>query len=167
MQKCSATNQLETWDKNGVIQISWCDVAKDEASKKSAKRHQKISSIYGYHHATLDSFRQDNEFRRIKSILFPNKSALTPNEENDVLIILHAKHSHSILVTNDGGSKTQPGGMLGNKERILSEIGVKVMRDIEAVELVKKKILERDKRAHRIADRCGESLPSWIGKDHC
>lgn len=165
MKKCPATNQLEAWGapEVNVISINMCDVAQGEASNKSAKRYQKASQYI--FDITLDSHRQGNEFKKIKNILFPNKSTLSPNEENDVLIILHAKHSHCILVTNDGGSKRQPGGMLGNKERILSEIGVTVMRDTEAVKLVEEKIIERDNRARRIAERFGESLPDWVGKD--
>ncbi len=163
MQKCPATNQLEIWDKNGVIQIGMCDVAQDEASKKSAERFQKASN-YVYP-ITLDSHRQSNEFRKTKNILFPNKSTLTINEENDVLIILHAKQNHCLLITNDGGSKRQPKGMLGNKERLLNEIGVKVISDTEAVELVEGKIIERDDRARRIAQRFCEPLPEWVGED--
>ena len=163
MKKCPATNQLEFWSKNGVIQISMCDVAQDEASKKSAARFQKASNYVGP--KTLESHRQSDEFRKTKNILFPNKSTLTRNEENDVLIVLHAKQNHSILVTNEGGSKRQPGGMLGNKDRLLNEIGVKVIRDAEAVVLVEKKIVERDERARRIAKRTGEALPKWLGKD--
>jgi hypothetical protein len=163
MQKCPATNQLEVWSKNGVIQICMCDVAQDEASKKSAARFQK-SSNYVYP-ITLDSHRQSNEFRKIKNTLFPNQSTLTKNEENDVLIILHAKQNHCILVTNDGGSRRQPKGMLGNKELLLNEIGVKVMSDTEAVELVEGKIIERDDRARRVAQRSCDTLPEWVGKD--
>ena len=163
MQKCPATTQLEIWSKNGVIQIDMCDVAQVEASKKSAARFQKASNyIYPI---TRDSHRQSNEFRKIKNILFPNKSTLTINEENDVLIMLHAKQNNCILVTNDGGSRRQPKGMLGNKERLLNEIGVKVMRDTEAVELVEGKIIERDDRARRVAERSCKTLPEWVGED--
>ena len=163
MQKCPATNQLEVWSKNGVIQIDMCDVAQDEASKKSAARFQKASN-YVYP-ITLDSHRQSNEYRKIREILFPNKSTLRRNEENDVLIILHAKQNNCILVTNDGGSRRQPKGILGNKKLLLNEIGVKVMRDTEAVELVEQKIKERDMRARRIAERIGKRFPEWVGKD--
>ena len=163
MRKCPATNQLEMWEENGVVQIDMCDVAQDEASKKSSARFQKASNyIYPI---TLNSHRQSDEFRKIKNILFPNKSTLTTNEENDVLIVFHAMQNHCLLVTNDGGSKRQPGGMLGNKDRLLNDIGVKVMRDTEAVVLAEEKIAERDERARRIAERNGEALPEWIGKD--
>ena len=69
-----------------------------------------------------------------------------------------------MLITDDGGSKQQPGGILGNRER-LSSLGIQVMRDYEAVEFVKHKIIERDESARRIASRTGEPLPTWIGKD--
>jgi hypothetical protein len=140
-----------------------CDVAQDEASKNNRTRFEKASNYVGP--VTLDSQRQSIEFRKIRNILFPNKSTFTRNEDNDVLIVLHAKQSHSILVTNDGGSKRQPGGMLGNKDRLWNEIGIKVVRDTEAVDLVEQKILQRDERARRIAARTGEALPKWLGKD--
>jgi hypothetical protein len=163
MRKCPATNQLEVWAKNYIIQIDMCDVAQNEAAKGSAARFQKASNYT--EPRTLDSQRRSNEFRDIKNILFPNKSTLTTNEENDVLIVLHAKQNYCILITNDGGSKRQQKGMLGNSDRLLNEIGVKVMRDTEAVELVMEKIMERDERARRVAETTGETLPEWVGKD--
>ena len=163
MQKLSAMNQLETWNENRVIQIEMCDIAQDEASRKNSARFQK-SANYTYP-ITLDSHRHSSEFRKIKNILFPKKSNLTKKEENDVIIVLHAKQTHSILITNEGGSRRQKGGMLGNKDRFLNEISVKVMRDIEAVVLVENKIVERDEKARRIAENTGEALPIWVGKD--
>ncbi len=51
------------------------------------------------------------------------------------------------------------------KGRFLNEIGVKVMSDTEAVELVELKIIERDNRARRVAQRFCKILPKWVGKD--
>jgi hypothetical protein len=39
------------------------------------------------------------------------------------------------------------------------------MTDIEVVAHVKRKILERDKRAVLRAEREGRSVPEWVGKD--
>lgn len=161
-QKCKAMNQLETWHQENVIQIDMCDIAQEEASKRSAARFEKAS---GYvYPITLDSHKNSREFKEIRKILFPTKNALTPNEENDVIVVLHAKTNHSILVTNDGGSNRQPNGILGNKDRLFKELRVEVMRDTEAAALVEQKIIERDERAHRIAEKTGESLPEWVGK---
>lgn len=161
--KCPSMNQLGVWRKNGVIQIDMCDVAQEEASRGSSARFEKASDFI--YPKTLDAHRHSNEFTKIKNILFPKNETLTPNEENDVLIVLHAKQTYSILITNDGGSKRQPNGMLGNKEHLLKEIGVEIIRDTEAVALVEQKIRERDERALRIAERSGEALPEWVGKD--
>lgn len=163
MQKCGAMNQLETWHQKNVIQIDMCNIAQKEASKGSAARFEKAS---GYiYPITLDSHRNSREFAEIRKILFPTKQALTPNEENDVIVVLHAKENHCILVTNDGDSKRQPNGILGNMARLFKDLGVKVMRDTDAVELVEQKIMERDARARRIAERTGEHLQEWVGKD--
>lgn len=163
-QKCAAMNQLEIWRQNGVIEIDMCDVAQGEASKGDATRFEKASDyIYPI---TLDSHRTSAEFRGIRDILFAGKASLTPNEVNDVTVVFHAKANHCILVTNDGGSKRQPNGILGNRERLLEELGITVMRDIEAVALVAKRIKERDMRAERVALTTGEALPDWVAKDH-
>ena len=163
MQKCEAMNLLETWHQNNVIQIDMCDIAQTEVAKGSAARFGKASNyIYPI---TLDSHRTSREFTEIKKILFPTKQALTSNEENDVIVILHAKLNHSILVTNDGDSKRQPNGILGNKDRLFKDLGVKVMRDTDAVALVEQKIIERDVRARRVAKRTGEPIQEWVGKD--
>lgn len=163
MQKCKAMNLLETWRKNNVIQIDMCDISQKEASKGSAGRFEKASDyIYPI---TLDSHKTSLEFAEIRKILFPTKRALTPNEENDVIVVLHAKENHCILVTNDGDSNRQPNGILGNKDRLFKDLGVKVMRDTDAVALVEQKIMERDARARRIAERTGEPIQEWVGKD--
>ena len=100
----------------------------------------------------------------IERILFP--SGIQDNsQQNDVEIVFTAgKWVGWILVTNDGGSKSQPGGILGNKDA-LAAIRIRVMRDDEAVELVKQKIKERDERARKIAEKEGKPLPEWVGKD--
>ena len=162
-QKCKAMNQIETWHQNDVIQIDMCDIAQEEASEGSAARFEKAS---GYvYPITLDSHRNSREFTEIRKMLFPTKKALTPNEENDVIVVLHARANHCILVTNDGGSNRQPNGILGNKDRLFKKLRIKVMRDTYAVALVEQKIMERDARAHRNSERTGEPLPEWVGRD--
>jgi hypothetical protein len=65
------------------------------------------------------------------------------NEANDVEIAFNANKYGAILVTADGGSRRQPGGILGNRVA-LARLGVQVMSDGEAVALVREKIQERD-----------------------
>ena len=70
----------------------------------------------------------------------------------------------AILVTNDGDSKRQTGGILGHREA-LARLGVSVMTDAEAVTYVRRKIAERDERMRLRAERDGARLPTWVGKD--
>ena len=79
-------------------------------------------------------------------------------------IVFNAKKYCRILITNDGGSRSQPGGILGNASR-LAELGITVMSDNCAVEKVEEKIRSRDKRAQKIADKFGDFLPEWFNQD--
>ena len=163
--KLPSMNQLEIWAEKGIISIdNMCDVAQEEASKGSPSRFEKASR-YVYP-ITLNSHKQSDDFRKIKNILFPAIKSLKQNEENDIIIVFHAKDTHCILITNDGGSKRQPGGILGNKDRLLNQVGVKVICDADAIILVEQKIRERDEKAHRIAKKFGKPLPEWVGKDY-
>ena len=100
---------------------------------------------------------------KINKILFPN-GATTPNQWNDVEIVFNAWKYQSILLTNDGGSKRQPGGILGNRDR-LAVLGIRVMRPLEAVSEVKQAIQKRDHRVMLETMRTGEQLPDWVGRD--
>ena len=70
----------------------------------------------------------------------------------------------SDLVTDDGGSKRQPGGILGNRDA-LGQLGVKVMRDEEAVQYVIRQLLHRDRNAIDCWRVMGKPLPDWVNQD--
>jgi hypothetical protein len=86
------------------------------------------------------------------------------SERNDVEVVFNAKKYGAALITADGGSRRQPGGILGNRTA-LSRLGVSVVTDAEAVELVRRKIAERDARLRAQAARNGTVLPPWVGAD--
>ncbi len=67
-------------------------------------------------------------------------------------------------MTADGGSKSQRGGMLGRREE-LAALGVRMMRDHEAVEYVRDEIRRRDDLARQIAAHTGQPVPDWVGED--
>jgi len=69
----------------------------------------------------------------------------------------------AILVTDDGDSITQPRGILGNRDELAKY--VQVIRDSEAVALVKETINSRDNRARWVASVTGQPLPKWVGND--
>ena len=101
--------------------------------------------------------------QKIENILFLENAATT-SERNDVEIVFNAYKYGSILVTNDGASKSQPNGILGKREE-LAKLGIEVMTDTQAVAVVRKLIAERDRRVIQRARRAGAPIPTWVGQD--
>ena len=79
-------------------------------------------------------------------------------------MVFTAQKYGGYLVTNDGASKTQPGGILGAAAR-LAELGVRVITDVAACRLVEDRVRERDERARREAAELVVAVPDWVGLD--
>lgn len=154
-------NQLEQWGKIGIIELVHSDTVMAEL------RSYPLGFEKGAEKLFTGSFAEDestNDFKKIESIIFANGSR-NDNQKNDVRIIFHALKYHYILVTNDGDSKSQPGGMLGHAVALKKELGVEIMRDNEAVCFVQDKIEERDEYARDYSRETGTPLPFWVGND--
>ncbi len=155
-------NRLERWAADGVIDIQMSGVAHKEAGSGNRGRSQKANQyIFTLQTASTADERRKRE--AIEQVLFPS-GARTEGERNDVMIVADALKWTAILVTSDGGSKRQPGGILGNRQA-LRGLGVTVMTDGEAVEFVLSKIEDRDRLAREYSDRTGEPLSAWVGCD--
>jgi hypothetical protein len=163
-QRLESMNQLEQWHRNGVIRFEMSEPSLGEIlSEGDAKRTRKAAEyIYSLTEATTES--EAKQRKRIADILFPN-GVRNRNQQNDVDIVFNAAKYGRIRVTNDGGSKSQPGGILGNADKLKSEFGVRVVTDAEAVSIVRSAIDQRDTRAKFIAERRGEGLPDWVESD--
>lgn len=155
-------NQLEKWHSAGVIRIQMASSAKAEASWGSAARARKTSQ-YIFTETAADTSEESELLERIERILFP-PGARTVSERNDVDIVFNAHKYGCILVTNDGDSRGQPGGILGNRDR-LQALGIQVLTDEEAVALVRRLIQKRDAHERQRSELTGEPLPSWVGSD--
>jgi hypothetical protein len=143
-QKLAAVNQLEKWYADGIIMINMAGTARGEALAgrdvaRSRKANQQIFTLTPP--VPIDSAR----FKAIESALFPD-GAKDENQRNDVRIVADAIHYAAILVTNDGGSKSQPGGILGNRDALRKRFALRILSADEAVEVVRKAIRERDDR---------------------
>lgn len=160
-QKLDSMNQIERWAANGVILINMPNTSYNEArSGNNVERTQKADT----HVYTLTSVDQDTTiFHRIKNAIFPDDSELNQNQINDIKIICDAVHWKAILVTRDGNSRSQPGGILGNRHK-LQDI-VRIMSDEEAVEFIRKKIVDRDAFNRQVATETGQPIPEWTGMD--
>ncbi len=100
--------------------------------------------------------------KKVESALFPD-GARDENQLNDVRIVCEAAKYAATLVTGDGGSKTQPGGILGNRHKLKDF--VKILSPDEAVDFVRQKIQERDEFNVWFVKEFGGELPPWTGRD--
>jgi hypothetical protein len=154
-------NILERWRKDKVITIMLPQAAQEEAAHGSRDRARKA---YGYIFTMTKSRPEDKTLlNTIENILFP-QGATTQNEKNDIEIVFNARKYGGQLVTNDGGSRRQPGGILGNRDR-LWQLGIEVLTDEEAVTHIKQCIQERDSHERERCNSNGEPLPEWVGRD--
>ena len=160
-QKLDAVNQLERWAENGVILINMSLTAHDEAragnnQQRTRKANQQIYTV------TEPIASDDPLFKQVEAVLFPD-GAEGENQKNDVRIVCEAAKYAAILVTGDGGSKAQPGGILGNRDELTGP--VRILSPDEAVAFVTGKICDRDDFNRRLAREFGGELPPWTGKD--
>ncbi len=72
----------------------------------------------------------------------------------------------AILITDDGDSKAQPIGILGNAKELSSLYGIEVITDEDAVQKVSHLITDRDKLACSVARDTGLPVQPWVGQDY-
>jgi hypothetical protein len=162
-QKLPAVNQLEKWYADGVVLINMAGTAREEAlagndARRTNKANEQIFTM------TTPAPVNSERFKAIESVLFPG-GAKDENQRNDVRIVADATHYAAILVTNDGGSNSQPGGILGNRDELFRQFGVRTLSADEAVDFVRTKIRERDEFNAQVVREFGGELPDWTGQD--
>jgi hypothetical protein len=160
-QKLSAVNQLEKWAAEGIICINMSSTARIEArAGNNLSRTRKADGQI--HTLTPPAEASDPQYQQIEAAIFPDGSK-DENQQNDIKIVFEAAKYAAILVTGDGGSKTQPGGILGNRDKLKDML--KILSPEEAVDFVRSKIQERDNFNRRIVNEFGGELPEWTGRD--
>lgn len=158
-QRLAAVNQLEKWYADGVVLINMAGTARKEAlaggdARRTQKANQQIFTVTPP--VSFDSTR----FKAIESVLFPS-GAKHENQLNDVRIVADAIHYAAILVTNDGSSKSQPGGILGNRHTLTQRFGGRILSADDTVDFVRSKIRERDDFNRLAVRKFGGTLPDW------
>lgn len=151
-------NILQQWHVNNVISISMSEIAQTEAGHAGQLQEDQASTYL----ANTDENLEDKEIiicKKIAMTLFPG-GVDSQNKGNDVKIVFHAFKYKKILITNDGGSRNQPGGILGNRHILKERYNIDIMTDEEAVDYVRCAIRNRDDAAKE----CGQTN-SWIGQD--
>jgi hypothetical protein len=160
--KLETMNQIEKWAQNKLICVNMSGVSFKEAiaGRNITRKNKAHSQIFTLTDENISP--NDALYLKIAAVLFP-KGIKNDNERNDVKIIYEAAHYEAILITRDGGSRTQPGGILGNRAN-LRDI-VQILSDFEAVVFIREKITKRDKFNQRVSQEFGLDLPEWTGKD--
>jgi hypothetical protein len=162
-QKLPGVNRLETWYADGVVLINMAGTARQEAlaggdARRTEKANRQIFTM------TTPAPVNSARFKAIESVLFP-AGASDENQRNDIRIVADAIHYAAILVTNDGGSKSQPGGIRGHRDEIYNRFSLKILSAEEAVEFVQAKIRERDDFNRQLVQEFGGVLPDWTDHD--
>jgi len=122
---------LKLWRDEGRIFLNMTSVSQDEASAGKSMARRRESFRFLAYRVEDDSAAVRSKRKAIEVVLFPS-GVRSPNEQNDVEICLACAYYGATLITRDGGSKRQPGGILGNRTR-LSALGVNAMTPAEAV----------------------------------
>lgn len=150
-QKLSAVNQLEKWADDQIICINMSFTARTEAraGNDSNRTRKADGQIYTL---TPPAEASDPQYQQIEAAIFPD-GAKDGNQQNDIKIVFEAAKYAAILVTGDGGSKTQSGGILGNKDKLKDMLTI--LSPDEAVDFVRSKIQERDNFNNRVASEFG------------
>lgn len=166
-RKLEAVNQLEKWRDDDVICLVMAGVAHTEAQAGAGRNVQARTRKAASHIFTINDAgeaKEDDSCSKVKKILWGD-GAVNDNQANDVEVVCEAIKWHAILVTKDGGSKTQPGGILGNREELLRQFCLQIYRPEEAVEYIRSKITERDEFNAQVAALAGKPVPEWTGRD--
>jgi hypothetical protein len=161
-----AVNQLEKWRADGIICIAMAGVAHVEAQAgkgTGALARQRKAATHLYTISDAGESKEDDTFTKVEKILW--EQAKDDNQANDVAIVCEAIKYHAILVTNDGDSSSQKGGILGLRDALREQFGVEIYRPEEAVAFIRNKIAERDARNAEIAGMTGTPVPQWSGQD--
>ena len=125
-------NRLQAWSDLRIIVIHMSGTARAEAMAGGSRQRSRRANSYLFTIPTMLNADEENRWRAIEAVLFPS-GARTESDRNDVEIVFQAWKWDANLVTDDGGSGRQPGGILGNRDR-LARLDVRVMSDAEAVD---------------------------------
>jgi hypothetical protein len=148
-------NLLEKWHGDDVISIEMSEIAQDECLNDT-KRYQKTNG-YIFSKTLANTSEEQIVLRQIENILFPKGGATTKNKKNDVEIVFNAWEYKVSLITDDRH--------ILDREAELAVLGICVLKDDEAVRLVRDLIAVRDQLATERNKKYGLLLPEWVGKD--
>lgn len=156
-------NRLEQWKAAGIISILMPETAHGEAWAGADPQRRWKASLTLFTLNTMENNDQRELRRKVAAILSPGKTP-DQNTANDIDIIVNAHKYGCTLITADGGSRSQPGGILGHKAE-LRALGIRVVTDLEAVAIVEDRLRRRDQAELNLAHVQGREPAWWVGQD--
>ena len=114
-QRMAAMNRLEQWAEDELIQLFTAKTAQSEMVVGNNIDRQKKAYNFIYTISEITTSEELDKLRLIEKVIFP-EGAKTQNSKNDVEIVFNAGKYNHPLITKNGGSKSQPDGILGNKK---------------------------------------------------
>ena len=162
-QGLPSMNRLERWKEDGVISILMPESAYAEALRGADAKRLLKTRLMIFSINTLESPDELELRGKVEKIICPSGRP-DASTANDIDIIVNAHKYGCILITADGGSRSQPGGILGRHKELLA-LGIRVVSDAEAVALVEQCIRSRDEAAIKSASVQQEEPPAWVGED--
>lgn len=155
--------RIARWRENRVVEVIMPDAVVKEMQPYPLGAKEAANYIYEIAQPGEVDLPED-----IRQAVFPDGYSKDPEEkagqENDVRILASARKYGRTLITTDGASKRQPGGMLGHAAD-LAKVDVTVMRPEEAVAQIERLIQKRDELEREMAELEGSPVPEWVGKD--
>ena len=134
LQRIGELNDLERLAKDGVIDLLYTETTWDEAQCGSFDRTQKVENYLFIGLPTDDQNVQlQQPWRDAVAALVFHAGVWSDNQRRDVEALLVVKMSGGYFVTRDGGSRSQPAGILGCKAK-LAELGVEVLNFPDALQ---------------------------------
>ncbi|HYE36735.1 hypothetical protein [Methylocaldum sp.] len=112
-----AMNQIEKWAADEIILVNMSGVSFKEAlaGNNPIRTKKTFAQLFTLTDENIDITCQ--RYREIENAIFPG-GAKNQNQHNDVKVVYEAAHWNAILVTRDGASNNQPGGILGNRDKL-------------------------------------------------
>lgn len=156
-------SELERWRDHGVIHLERATPLPGEGGN-AARAARRPRAKYPFSISGVEAADDWKLIERIGELLYPG-GPRNANQEEHVESVFVAARTYRILVTRELGPPATPCRILGSAERLERELGVMVVTDAQAVELVRAAIRRRDDQAARISRECGIRLPDWVGRD--
>ena len=139
-QRNEDVNNLEDLHNERKISLSMPKIAYSEAGFGSLLRKQKSENYY-FEGIVNQEHRFADKYTQIENIVFPNGEK-KQNQKNDVDILVYLAITRTPFITMDGASKSQPGGMLGNKAA-LKKLGIKILSPSDALVEIASTVLKK------------------------